>query len=117
MNVTALPLAPPLALYISPFGVAAVLCLVWMASGAEPLPLGVGLGALLFGFFITPFATIALAPYWLFALGGLFILVTLLLPDGIVGTAINWWNARRRRTTRDKDAPNPGGLAEPRPAE
>jgi urea transport system permease protein len=31
-----------------------------------------------------------LAPYWLFALGGLFIFVTLFLPKGIVGTAGEW---------------------------
>ena len=32
-----------------------------------------------------------LAPYWLFMLGALFILVTLLLPKGIVGTFNAWW--------------------------
>jgi urea transport system permease protein len=112
-----LPLAPPWQTYVSPFAVAAVLCLVWMATSAQPIPLGAGLGALLFGFFITPSATIALAPYWLFALGGLFILVTLLLPDGIVGTAMQWWNARWRPTARDNGAADPGRLAEPRPAE
>jgi urea transport system permease protein len=112
-----LPLAPPLQPYVGPFAVAAVLCLVWMATSARPVPLGAGLGALLFGFFITPSATIALAPYWLFALGGLFILVTLLLPDGIVGTAMQWWNARWRPAARDNGAADPGRLAEPRPAE
>jgi len=112
----AISVAPPLLPYVSPFGAAAVLCLIWLASGAHPLPLGVGLGAALFGFFITPFATIALAPYWLFALGGLFILVTLLLPDGIVGTAMRWWNARHRPAAREKTAPD-GRLVEPRPAE
>ena len=54
---------------------------------------------MLFGLFVTPFASVALAPYWLFALGGLFVLVTLLLPRGIVGTIHYWWDewqARRR---------------------
>jgi urea transport system ATP-binding protein len=32
-----------------------------------------------------------LAPYWLFMLGALFILVTLLLPKGIIGTFNAWW--------------------------
>ena len=33
----------------------------------------------------TDFTTGLLAPYWLFALGGMFILSTLFLPKGIVG--------------------------------
>ena len=109
--------APSLLAYINPFGIAAVLCLVWLGSGAHPLPLGVGLGALLFGFFIAPFQTIALAPYWLFALGGLFILVTLLMPDGIVGTAMQRWNAQQRPVARKNETADPGRLTEPRPAE
>jgi len=43
-------------------------------------------GALLFLFFRTPFEGIPLAQYWLFALGALFVFVTLLMPKGIVGT-------------------------------
>jgi urea transport system permease protein len=108
-------LAPFLLPYFSPFAVAAMLCVVWLGSGAAPLPLGIGLGALLFAFFITPFAGIALAPYWLFALGGLFVLVTLLMPDGVVGTIGRWWNARRRAS--DPKVATDAGLAEPRPAE
>ncbi|MEH6725963.1 MAG: urea ABC transporter permease subunit UrtC, partial [Hyphomicrobiales bacterium] len=33
----------------------------------------------------------AFPEYWLFALGGLFVLVTLLLPKGIVGTLRDGW--------------------------
>jgi urea transport system permease protein len=39
-----------------------------------------------------------LAPYWLFALGSLFIVVTLLLPKGIVGTiqhSFGEWRSKR----------------------
>jgi urea transport system permease protein len=39
----------------------------------------------------------ALAPYWLFMLGALFILVTLLLPKGIVGTFNSWWEPYRTK--------------------
>ena len=42
-----------------------------------------------------------LAPYWLFVLGALFIVVTLFLPRGIVGT-LSYWRAdpRRAKSTR-----------------
>jgi urea transport system permease protein len=52
----------------------------------------------------TFFTSGALAPYWLFMLGALFILVTLLLPKGIVGTFNAWWEPRK--------AGRLGGLAE-----
>ncbi len=50
-----------------------------------------------------------MAPYWLFALGGLFVVVTLFLPKGILGTAEALW-ARRRK-------PDSTPAAEPAPAE
>ena len=34
--------------------------------------------------------TVALPEYWLYVLGGLFILVTLFLPDGAVGLVKRW---------------------------
>jgi urea transport system permease protein len=37
----------------------------------------------------------ALPEYWLFALGGLFVMTTLLLPKGIVGTLAEHWPKRR----------------------
>jgi urea transport system permease protein len=48
----------------------------------------------------------------LFVLGGLFIGVTLLLPRGIVGTLLHWWN-NRHPSAQPADAP----VAEPHPAE
>jgi len=44
----------------------------------------------------TYFTTGSLAPYWLFALGGLFIFVTLFMPKGIVGTLSDFWMQVRR---------------------
>ena len=76
-------------------------------------PLGAIFGALLLGFFATPKETVALAPYWLFALGGLFILVTLLLPRGVVGTAQHWWEEWQ---TARKSAGTGGNAAQPVPA-
>jgi urea transport system permease protein len=59
---------------------------VWVAVGGRGTLTGAALGAVLVNFGKTTFTTGALAPYWLFLLGGLFIMVTLLLPKGIVGT-------------------------------
>lgn len=43
----------------------------------------------------TVFTSGVLAPYWLFMLGALFVLVTLLLPKGIIGTWNAWWESRK----------------------
>jgi urea transport system permease protein len=82
-----------LAGYSGPLSVAVLLAIVSLMKAGHPLAVGATFGALVFGFFISPYTTVALAPYWLFALGGLFILVTLLLPRGIVGT-ISYWFAK-----------------------
>ena len=58
---------------------------IWVAVGGRGTLVGAALGALVVNFFKSVFTTGALAPYWLFALGSLFILVTLALPKGILG--------------------------------
>ena len=58
---------------------------IWVAVGGRGTLVGAALGALVVNFFKSVFTTGALAPYWLFALGGLFIFVTLALPKGILG--------------------------------
>jgi urea ABC transporter permease protein UrtC len=103
-----------------PFLVAGVFGVVALAQSWPPLPLGAIFGALLFAFFITPYETVALAPYWLFALGGLFVVVTLLLPRGIVGTLRYWMSERRARTMSPaaaSAAAEDAAAPEPRPAE
>ena len=45
-----------------------------------------------------------LAPYWLFVLGGLFVLVTLFLPRGIVGTVRHYWRHAARASATQRDA-------------
>ena len=57
---------------------------VWVAVGGRATLYGAVLGAIAVNYGKTYF-TAALPDFWLFALGGLFILVTLLLPRGIVG--------------------------------
>ena len=57
---------------------------VWVAVGGRATLYGAVLGAIAVNYGKTYF-TAAMPDFWLFALGGLFILVTLLLPRGIVG--------------------------------
>src|SRR3954449_12838411 len=64
---------------------------IWVAIGGRGTLVGAALGAVLVNWGKTYF-TGALPEYWLFALGLLFILVTLFLPQGIVGVI------SRRRT-------------------
>jgi urea transport system permease protein len=62
-----------------------------------------------------------LAPYWLFMLGALFILVTLLLPKGIVGTFNAWWGPwkpqRLAAAQTAVSAAREDGVSEPNMAE
>ena len=57
---------------------------VWVAVGGRATLYGAALGAILVNYSKT-FLTGALPEVWLFALGGLFIFVTLFLPKGIIG--------------------------------
>ena len=59
---------------------------IWVAVGGRGTLTGAALGAVAVNFAKSVFTTGALAPYWLFALGGLFIITTLFLPKGLVGT-------------------------------
>jgi len=62
---------------------------IWVAVGGRGTLTGAILGAFVVNYAKTFFTSGALAPYWLFMLGGLFIAVTLLLPRGIIG-ALKW---------------------------
>ena len=62
---------------------------IWVAVGGRGTLVGAALGAVLVNFAKTWF-TGALPELWLFALGLLFILVTIFLPKGILGTAGEW---------------------------
>ena len=64
---------------------------IWVAIGGRATLYGAVLGALLVNYGKTYF-TAALPDLWLFALGGLFVLVTLLLPRGIAGV-LRWRRA------------------------
>jgi len=87
---------------------------IWVAVGGRGTLTGAILGAVVVNYGKTSFTSGALAPYWLFVLGGLFVGVTLLLPRGIVGTIQHLWANRRKPETPDPD-PEPVGA--PAPAE
>jgi urea transport system permease protein len=99
---------------------------VWVAVGGREFLVGPLVGAILVNFAKSWFTTGALAPYWLFALGGLFIAVTLFLPKGIVGTLAGHWTAlaQRRASARaesgvasSNDHGPPAGRLNPEAAE
>ena len=67
---------------------------IWVAVGGRGTLTGAALGAVIVNAAKSWF-TGALPEYWLFALGGLFVLTTLLLPKGIVGSISEHWPRRR----------------------
>ena len=69
---------------------------IWVAVGGRGTLVGAALGAVLVNFARTWF-TGALPELWLFALGLLFILVTLFLPKGILGTMGDLTSRLRRK--------------------
>jgi urea transport system permease protein len=74
---------------------------LWVAVGGRGTLIGPILGAFAVNFGKT-YLTGALPEVWLFALGALFIAVTLFLPKGIVGL---WGQIRNRGTARNARAP------------
>ncbi len=72
---------------------------IWTAVGGRGTIVGPILGALLVNAGKSWF-TGALPELWLFALGGLFVAVTLFLPQGILGMWDRIWTARQARRAR-----------------
>jgi len=96
---------------------------IWTAVGGRGTILGPIIGAILVNVGKSYF-TGALPELWLFALGALFVVVTLFLPKGIVGLVKGWKPARKPEPQRN-DAPGESGGSqdlplsqlEPKPAE
>ena len=90
---------------------------VWTAVGGRGTLMGPIIGAVLVNAGKS-FFTGAFPEFWLFALGGLFIAVTLFLPKGIVGTVEKYWQARK--ASRKASETSRGGdvlTAQPQAAE
>ncbi|HWV81942.1 MAG TPA: urea ABC transporter permease subunit UrtC [Hyphomicrobiaceae bacterium] len=79
---------------------------IWVAVGGRGTLAGAALGAVLVNFAKTTFTTGFLAPYWLFALGALFVVVTIWLPKGILGKFNDLWE-RWRPSPAEKSATKP----------
>jgi len=67
---------------------------IWVAVGGRGTLIGAALGALLVNFGKT-FFTGTFPEFWLFALGGLFVLVPMFLPKGLAGVFAQWHMHRR----------------------
>src|SRR4051812_34632798 len=92
---------------------------IWVAVGGRGTLVGAALGAVVVNYAKTFFTSGMLAPYWLFMLGAMFILVTLLLPKGIVGTFNAWWDSskERRDAATIASAAAEDGVTQPKMAE
>src|SRR3979490_1821861 len=92
---------------------------IWVAVGGRGTLIGAALGAVVVNYAKTVFTSGPLAPYWLFMLGAVFILVTLLLPKGIIGTFNAWWEPykAKRMSANAESAGREDGVSEPNPAE
>ncbi len=81
---------------------------IWVAVGGRGTLVGAALGAIIVNWGKT-FFTGALPEYWLFALGALFVLVTLFMPKGVIGT-LDQLKARRAtaKATAERNAAQAG---------
>jgi urea transport system permease protein len=87
---------------------------IWVAVGGRGTLVGAALGAFLVNAGKTWFTGV-MPSMWLFALGGLFVLTTLLLPKGVVGLITDLFGIRRKS---ELPAPTPPAApAKPAPAE
>ena len=73
---------------------------IWTAVGGRGTIIGPVIGAFLVNGGKSVF-TGWFPEYWLFVLGALFVLTTLLLPKGIVGALADGWNLRKRKKPQE----------------
>lgn len=87
---------------------------IWTAVGGRGTIVGPAIGAFLVNGGKSWFTGL-LPEYWLFVLGALFVLTTLFLPKGLVGTLSQW--ARQRRQSRPSQGAAPLPARQPQAAE
>jgi urea transport system permease protein len=80
---------------------------IWVAVGGRGSLVGAALGAVVVNWAKTMFTSGFMAPYWLFALGALFVFATLFMPKGILGTVQGWWEKRRKPEALPATEPAP----------
>ncbi|MEM7463900.1 MAG: urea ABC transporter permease subunit UrtC [Pseudomonadota bacterium] len=85
---------------------------VWTAVGGRGTLIGPIIGAVLVNAGKSWFTGV-LPEFWLFALGGLFIFVTLFMPKGIVGLAKKLSSFSRSNITTNKPQSSDGAIAKP----
>jgi urea transport system permease protein len=85
---------------------------IWVAVGGRGTIVGPIIGAILVNAGKSYF-TVAYPEYWLYALGGLFVVVTLFLPKGVVGIVGQLTRRGRRRNGRETPAPGLKTIVEP----
>lgn len=88
---------------------------IWVAVGGRGTLAGAVIGAILVNFAKT-WLTVSFPELWLFVLGGLFVAVTLFLPNGVMGLGTGIRRALRRTGDDAKLLP-PSHRAQPEPAE
>lgn len=74
---------------------------VWVAIGGRATLYGAALGAVVVNY-SKSYLTAAFPEIWLFALGGLFLIVTIFMPKGIVGV----WNQFRKKLQQNNENKN-----------
>jgi urea transport system permease protein len=85
---------------------------IWVAVGGRGTLAGAALGALVVNAGKSWF-TGAIPELWLFALGGLFVFVTLFLPKGILGTFTDLYERARSATFSPRSEPKGSPLVSP----
>ncbi|WP_406855954.1 urea ABC transporter permease subunit UrtC [Alsobacter sp. KACC 23698] len=88
---------------------------IWVAVGGRGTLVGAALGAVLVNWAKT-WLTGAFPEIWLFGLGALFVVVTLFLPKGIVGTMTSWSKGRAEARSTKALASEQGVDPGPQPA-
>ena len=76
---------------------------VWVAVGGRATLYGAVIGAILVNYGKTVFTGV-MPEAWLFALGGLFVAVTVFLPQGLVGLAKSLLKRKRQPDAAEKEA-------------